>query len=115
MQFIPTDDYREVSMYAGLNAIEIGNADKLYSDGLDANEYIYVDPVKGFCYEKRTVVLATECKATLITCPVILCGNKQSLGVLHNIMKMDVASVAHMTGRWIYCILSNGAFIISFM
>lgn len=69
MQFIPTDDYREVSMYAGLNAIEIGNADKLYSDGLDANEYIYVDPVKGFCYEKRTVVKATEC-------PVILCGNK---------------------------------------
>lgn len=51
MQFIPTDDYREVSMYAGLNAIQIGNADKLYSDGLDANEYIYFDHVKGFCYE----------------------------------------------------------------
>lgn len=46
MQFIPTNDYREVSMYAGLNAIQIGDADKLYSDGLDANEYIYVDPVK---------------------------------------------------------------------
>lgn len=69
MQFIPTDDYKEVSMYTGLNAIQIGNADKLYSDGLDANEYIYFDPVKGFCYEKRTVVKATEC-------PVILCGNK---------------------------------------
>ena len=27
MQFIPTDDYREVSMYAGLNAIQIGNAE----------------------------------------------------------------------------------------
>ena len=56
MQFIPTDDYREVSMYAGLNAIEIGNADKLYSDGLDANEYIYVDPVKGFCYEDGCII-----------------------------------------------------------
>lgn len=83
MQFIPTDDYREISMYAGLNAIQIGNADKLYSDGLDANEYIYVDPVKGFCYEKRTVAKATACKATLkmckatfLTCPAILCGNK---------------------------------------
>ena len=88
MQFIPTDDYREISMYTGLNAIQIGNADKLYSDGLDANEYIYFDPVKGFCYEKRTVAKATEC---------------------------PVASVAHMTRRWIYCILSNGALIISFM
>lgn len=56
MQFIPTDDYREVSMYAGLNAIKIGNTDKLYSDGLDANEYIYVDPVKGFCYEDGCII-----------------------------------------------------------
>lgn len=59
MQFIPTDDYREVSMYAGLNAIEIGNTDKLYSDGLDANEYIYVDPVKGFCYEDGCIIGGT--------------------------------------------------------
>ena len=59
MQFIPTDDYREVSMYAGLNAIEIGNADKLYSDGLDANEYIYVDPVKRFCYEDGCIIGGT--------------------------------------------------------
>lgn len=59
MQFIPTDDYREVSMYAGLNAIEIGNADKLYSDGLDANEYIYVDSVKGFCYEDGCIIGGT--------------------------------------------------------
>ena len=88
MQFVPTNDYREVSMYAGLNAIQIGNADKLYSDGLDANEYIYFDPVKGFCYEKRTVAKATECK-------------------------MDIASVEHMTRQWIYCILSNGALVIS--
>lgn len=59
MQFIPTDDYREVSMYAGLNAIQIGNADKLYSDGLDANEYIYFDPVKGFYYEDGCVIGGT--------------------------------------------------------
>ena len=59
MQFIPTDDYREVSMYAGLNAIEIGNTDKLYSDGLDANEYIYVDPVKGLCYEDGCIIGGT--------------------------------------------------------
>jgi len=84
MQFIPTDDYREISMYTGLNAIQIGNADKLYSDGLDANEYIYFDPVKGFCYEKRTVAKATECPVNEDGCSI---GGTydQTVDILHSL------------------------------
>ncbi len=51
MQFIPTVNYIEVSLYEGLNQLELRNTDKLFSDGLDQNEYIYFDINKGFCYE----------------------------------------------------------------
>ena len=33
--------------------------DKLYSDGLDQNEYIYYDLTKGFCYEDGCVIGST--------------------------------------------------------
>lgn len=43
--------------------------------------------------EKRTVAKATECKDTLITCPVILCET-------HNIMKkLSMKTVLHMNFR----------------
>ena len=33
--------------------------DKLYSDGLDQNEYIYYDSTKGFCYEDGCIIGST--------------------------------------------------------
>ena len=35
MEFIPTNEYMEVSLQEGLNALQIGRTDKLFSDGLD--------------------------------------------------------------------------------
>lgn len=49
MEFIPTNKYIEISLQEGLNALQIGQADKLFSDGLDNYEYIYFNPQKGFC------------------------------------------------------------------
>ena len=33
MEFIPTNEYMEVSLQEGLNALQIGRTDKLFSDG----------------------------------------------------------------------------------
>lgn len=41
MEFTPTNEYREISLQEGLNQIQLGNANKLYSDGLEEDEYIY--------------------------------------------------------------------------
>lgn len=79
MQFIPTDDYREVSMYAGLNAIE---------------------------QETQINCILTD-QMQMSTSMLILSKDFA--------MKMDVSSVEHMTRQWIHYMLSNGAFIISFM
>ena len=43
MQFYPTNEYREVTLQAGLNSVQLGNTDKLFSDGLEEDEYIYFD------------------------------------------------------------------------
>lgn len=51
MEFYPTNEYREVTLQAGLNSVQLGNTDKLFSDGLEEYEYIYFDDSKGFCYE----------------------------------------------------------------
>ena len=59
MEFTPTDEYREVSLQAGLDAIRLSNAEKLFSDGLEENEYIYFDQNKGFCYEDGCVIGGT--------------------------------------------------------
>lgn len=56
MEFIPTNEYIEISLQEGLNALQIGQADKLFSDGLDNYEYIYFNPKKGFCYEDNCVI-----------------------------------------------------------
>lgn len=59
MNSIPTNEYREISMYSGLNSVQTGATDKLYSDGLESDEYIYWDPNKGFCYEDGCVIGGT--------------------------------------------------------
>jgi hypothetical protein len=51
MSFIATEDYKEVSLTEGLNLLQLGKASRLYSDGLESEEYIYWDDSKGFCYE----------------------------------------------------------------
>lgn len=59
MEFVPTDEYIRVSLQEGLNALQIGLVDKLFSDGLDDYEYIYFDKEKGFCYEDNCVIGST--------------------------------------------------------
>lgn len=59
MEFYPTNEYREVTLQAGLNSIQLGNTDKLFSDGLKEDEYIYFDDSKGFCYEDGCVIGGT--------------------------------------------------------
>ena len=56
MEFYPTNEYREVTLQAGLNSVQLGNTDKLFSDGLEEYEYIYFDDSKGFCYEDGCVI-----------------------------------------------------------
>lgn len=59
MEFIPTGEHREISLQEGLNQVQLGNTDKLFSDGLDEDEYIYWDDNKGFCYEDGCVIGGT--------------------------------------------------------
>ena len=33
MEFYPTNEYREVTLQVGLNSVQLGNTDKLFSDG----------------------------------------------------------------------------------
>lgn len=56
MEFYPTNEYREVTLQTGLNSVQLGNTDKLFSDGLEEDEYIYFDDSKGFCYEDGCVI-----------------------------------------------------------
>lgn len=70
MEFIPTDEYIRVSLQEGLNALQIGRVDKLFSDGLDDYEYIYFDKEKGFCYEDNCLIGSTF---------------DQTLGILHSV------------------------------
>ena len=59
MIFIPTNEYREISLQEGLNQVQLGNTDKLFSDGLEEDEHIYWDHNKGFCYEDGCVIGGT--------------------------------------------------------
>lgn len=59
MEFYPTNEYREVTLQTGLNSVQLGNTDKLFSDGLEKDEYIYFDDSKGFCYEDGCVIGGT--------------------------------------------------------
>ena len=62
MEFMPTSEYREISLQEGLNQVQLGNTDKLFSDGLEEDEYIYFDDSKGFCYEDGCVIGGTYAK-----------------------------------------------------
>lgn len=59
MEFILTNKYIEVSLQEGLNALQIGKTDKLFSDRLEDYEYIYFDKEKEFCYEDNCVIGST--------------------------------------------------------
>lgn len=51
MEFYPTNEYREVTLQVGLNSVQLGNTDKLFSDGLEEDEYIYFDDSKEYVTE----------------------------------------------------------------
>lgn len=56
MQFTPDQNtYTEVTLEEGLIALGSDRADRLYSDGLESDEYIY-HSYKGFCYEDHCVI-----------------------------------------------------------
>lgn len=59
MKFVATEKNKEVSLVEGLNYLSKNKLNKLYSDGLDQNEYIYYDLTKGFCYEDGCVIGST--------------------------------------------------------
>lgn len=59
MTFEATEKYKEVSLAKGLNLLQLNKASKLYSDGLEENEYITFDSQKGFCYEDGCVIDGT--------------------------------------------------------
>ena len=59
MEFVPTNEYMEISLQEGLNQVKLGNTDKLFSDGLEEDEYIYWNHNKGFCYEDGCVIGGT--------------------------------------------------------
>lgn len=46
MKFVATEKNKEVSLVEGLNYLSKNKSNKLYSDGLDQNEYIYYDLTK---------------------------------------------------------------------
>ena len=59
MTFEATEEYKEVSLAEGLNLLQLNKVSKLYSDGLEENEYIIFDSRKGFCYEDECVIGGT--------------------------------------------------------
>lgn len=59
MTFEATSSHKEVSLAEGLNLLQLNKASKLYSDGLEENEYIEFDSRKGFCYEDGCVIGST--------------------------------------------------------
>lgn len=59
MVFEATNEHKEVSLAEGLNFLQLNKASKLYSDGLEENEYITFDSRKGFCYEDGCVIGGT--------------------------------------------------------
>lgn len=66
MQFVPDNTYTEVSLGDGLIAVFVGKTDRLYSDGLDDNEYICYEPGKGLCYEDGCLLGETVRKARAV-------------------------------------------------
>ena len=56
MNFIPEQNDREVSLAEGLNLLRLNKVSKLYSDGLESDEYICFETNKGFCYEDGAII-----------------------------------------------------------
>lgn len=56
MRFTATNEYREVSLAEGLKLLQLNKASRLYSDGLEEDEYIVFDIRKGFCYEDGCII-----------------------------------------------------------
>ena len=56
MKFEQTTDYKQVSLEEGLNYVQLNPNYKLFSDGLEENEYIVFNASKGFCYEDGCVI-----------------------------------------------------------
>lgn len=56
MVFEATKNYKEVSLAEGLNLLNLNKASRLYSDGLESEEYIYFDQQFGFCYEDGCII-----------------------------------------------------------
>lgn len=62
MEFIPTTNHKEIDIANGLLYLQEHEGTKLYSDGLEENEYIYYESGKGFCYEDHCVIGRTLSK-----------------------------------------------------
>ena len=58
MRFENDKNYKEVSLLDGLKALAENTKAKLYSDGLESNEYLYYDEIKGSV--SKTDVLSVE-------------------------------------------------------
>ena len=56
MNFVPTKKHKQVLLKQGLSLLKSQDANKLYSDGLCADEHIYYNKDKGFCYEDGCVI-----------------------------------------------------------
>lgn len=65
MQFTNSPGYREVGLFSGLCALERNSSSKLYSDGLEENEYMYYDLKRGICYEDNAIIEATAYDAVM--------------------------------------------------
>lgn len=59
MNFTPEQNDREVSLAEGLNLLGLNKVSKLYSDGLESDEYICFEANKGFCYEDGAIIGGT--------------------------------------------------------
>lgn len=58
--FMPTERHVEVTLYEGLNAIQTGVTNKLFSDGLEENDYVHWKDGKGFCYSDMNIIGRTN-------------------------------------------------------
>lgn len=103
MEFYPTNEYREVTLQAGLNSVQLGNTDKLFSDGLNEDEYIYFDDSKGFCYEDGCVIGETYDKALNVLYSLKWCFNHKFYVKKNRVEKIKLEFTSEEIS-----ILSNG-------
>ena len=70
MYFIAKETDKEVTLAEGLNYIQLHPDTKLYSDGLEHDEYIFWDKDRGFCYEDNCIIGGTFDRAlhVLLSC-----------------------------------------------